>query len=465
MPLFETFTSKHTPKIRLSKMRSIPTTEDLKYALAEAKRQQKPVELPFKNPANGADFIISVTLGVGVAPPRWVFEREDAAGTVQLWTRETLEVIMIQGKIKVESMYAPGTTPPTDSGQNLPAVDPAALQAVSHSHLGTVAPEAQTHQAGVAAEQAQTGSQQLLRQSGTHQAVSQTGSNQPVGSFIGPQRPNFGVKERVPSPFDEDFDAVPVDNWLGAPRPAKSEPAKTEATGSESNVWQTISQEIKAVPDDSALTEPQRGHSPDTRVSGKDAWATDQEGWGNAPDPLGATGPTLAKPENIDRAEVGKVFQSLINPETGLYTPEAFKFLLTLWCEHAHAKDQPLCVLLFEFSRNGGSEVATVQAAAIRKLLAHVLKPFDPITSLREHEFALLLYGADNMVARKFSQVLENALCESKAGQHPELADVAYHCGVSLVTSTVRDPGIAITTAREAKEMARKSRMSVFVFS
>jgi hypothetical protein len=34
-------------------MGAVPTTEDLKYALAEAIRARKAVELPFKHPKNG----------------------------------------------------------------------------------------------------------------------------------------------------------------------------------------------------------------------------------------------------------------------------------------------------------------------------------------------------------------------------------------------------------------------------
>lgn len=106
MPLFESLTNKNAMAIKLAKMGSIPSSEDLKYALAEAKKALKMVELPFKNPNNNYSFMVTVHPPAGVNPPRWIFHREERDGRwVKLWSRETNEVIMIQGKIKIESCY------------------------------------------------------------------------------------------------------------------------------------------------------------------------------------------------------------------------------------------------------------------------------------------------------------------------------------------------------------------------
>lgn len=107
MALFDTFNSKVAGNLRLAKMISVPSTEDLKYALSEAERTQKPVELPFVNPLNSGaiNFLIAASAAQGVMPPRWSFYRMEGETLVHLWSRQTSEVIMVQGRIKVESLY------------------------------------------------------------------------------------------------------------------------------------------------------------------------------------------------------------------------------------------------------------------------------------------------------------------------------------------------------------------------
>lgn len=127
MPLFESLTNKNALAIKLAKMGSIPSSEDLKYALAEAKKALKMVELPFKNPNNNYSFMVTVYPPAGVNPPRWIFHREERDGRwVRLWSRETNEVIMIQGKIKIESCYVADDQFVT--ADRLPAVDVQAIR-------------------------------------------------------------------------------------------------------------------------------------------------------------------------------------------------------------------------------------------------------------------------------------------------------------------------------------------------
>ncbi|MDZ4836386.1 MAG: diguanylate cyclase [Candidatus Melainabacteria bacterium] len=102
MALHGSFSSGAPKSVRLSKMSSIPTTDDLRYALDESKRHAKAVELPFEN--YRVVFIIRV-LHQGNAAPRWTFQRGDGPNSKIMWTRDTVEVLMIQNKIKTESAY------------------------------------------------------------------------------------------------------------------------------------------------------------------------------------------------------------------------------------------------------------------------------------------------------------------------------------------------------------------------
>ncbi|MBX9691857.1 MAG: diguanylate cyclase [Cyanobacteria bacterium] len=111
MPLFNSFNSNNQQNVKLSRMNSIPTTEDLRYALAESKRLNKPVELPFEN--NRCLFIVTVVQPLK-GNPRWSFQRGEGPSARVLWTRESTEVLMIQNKIKVESAYDGNMQAPED---------------------------------------------------------------------------------------------------------------------------------------------------------------------------------------------------------------------------------------------------------------------------------------------------------------------------------------------------------------
>lgn|GEM_PF-2699938 len=105
MALSEAKKSSAVAIIRLMQMTTVPTTEELLYILAMAKKSQKPVELPFKNPYNNITFMVRVTPGTSQFHPTWTFERCDNGGNVLLWRLQSNEVIMIQGKVKIEANY------------------------------------------------------------------------------------------------------------------------------------------------------------------------------------------------------------------------------------------------------------------------------------------------------------------------------------------------------------------------
>lgn len=89
--------------VRLAKMGTLPSSEDLKYMLATASKDGKQVELPFMNPETDCNFMIKVIPASSpVSNPRWTFGRLENGVFKQVWSKESNEVIMIQGKIKVD---------------------------------------------------------------------------------------------------------------------------------------------------------------------------------------------------------------------------------------------------------------------------------------------------------------------------------------------------------------------------
>lgn len=115
MSLSESLSSMQTT--RLMKMNSLPGTEDLRYMLVTAKESRKMVELPFKHP-NGNTFLVKVVPPQAQFGPKWTFCTNES-GSAVAWTRESTDVMMIQNKIKIDSI----SSSPDSSMQGVPAPD------------------------------------------------------------------------------------------------------------------------------------------------------------------------------------------------------------------------------------------------------------------------------------------------------------------------------------------------------
>jgi hypothetical protein len=95
---------KTTQTIVLFKMGGTPTSEDLRFALAEAARSNKAVELPFRHAETGQEFVVKITAGNATAGPRWTLMIGEHPDARVLWTKESSEVIVIQSRIRVDSL-------------------------------------------------------------------------------------------------------------------------------------------------------------------------------------------------------------------------------------------------------------------------------------------------------------------------------------------------------------------------
>lgn len=106
---------KTTQTIVLFKMGGTPTSEDLRYALAEAARSNKAVELPFRHQETGREFVIRIIAGNATTAPRWTLMIGEQPGARVLWTKESTEVIVVQGQIRVDSLQASKIEPDTSA--------------------------------------------------------------------------------------------------------------------------------------------------------------------------------------------------------------------------------------------------------------------------------------------------------------------------------------------------------------
>jgi len=90
--------SQSSPTVRLLLLEALPTTEDLRYMLTTGRKSQKPIQLPFKREREAPTFVVTFT-----HPNRWSFEKGDGAGGRTIWTKESIDVMVIQNKIKTDS--------------------------------------------------------------------------------------------------------------------------------------------------------------------------------------------------------------------------------------------------------------------------------------------------------------------------------------------------------------------------
>jgi hypothetical protein len=98
--------ARTTQTIVLFKMASIPTTEDLRYALTRAQSARKQVELPFRHPDTGLDFKIKVLAATTHRGPMWTLYKGEGDLAEQLWSKECCEVIIVQGQVRLYATSA-----------------------------------------------------------------------------------------------------------------------------------------------------------------------------------------------------------------------------------------------------------------------------------------------------------------------------------------------------------------------
>lgn len=369
MPLYHSLSAKNTPSIRLAKMGSIPTTEDLKYALAEAKKHQKQIELPFKNPDNNLNFAVTVMPGSGVNAPKWEFYREDADGSAyRLWSRESTEVIMIQGKIKIESCYSN-----------------AMVQSTSQEDIPAVIVNRDTHTNRPPAPQDSWAS----------------GS----GSF-----PAFGTVEHSQSQGQSGSFPSPTNSSTGL----KASERAQSASGS----WE-------------------------------------------AP---------LPAPATINDQAINDTLTAITDSKTGLLTSSAFLLFLLGWCSHAHNKGVNAALIAFDVKLTRDNQAISTKDDEkafydwVRSGLKNAVKPYDPITCLEGDEFAALLYGADKASAQKFAAELKENLAATPLPEAFAGCQLDFAAGIFAIATSTREPGRALSAARQAKGMAHDSKFSYFVF-
>lgn len=499
MPLSESMNPSQS--IRLPKMASVPMTEDLKYAVAEAKKNPKKlVELPFENEA-GQVFVVKVSV-TGNAAPSWTLQKGDGAGSSIMWKRDSIEVLMIQNKIRTETQSGGGNQ--GRSGRHSPMVaadlEEAAKEIAEEAERGAVwvppsapsgtpiilgtgrPPSADIGSAStdapiitpvvkpVSSWEKSTSQQQAL--SGQQQALqSQSGKMAPLPSqatsgaqpvlqspaFLVPPSTQEWMSTPLPFPtLDMPASAPPAVSAPSAPPavspasapPAAEAPSSGQQEPSSATHLSRVRKKTKTpvvfdVDAQTATKELPPHESPrKTQETAKPA----------------APKAALPPPIEFDKNLVNQVHANLADPGTGLMTFPALLFFLFREYARFQKAQSPLSIVSFEIALRLENTILPFPQEAIA-LVAQRLRPVcDPVditSHVMSGEFATLLCSADGAAAMRFAESLHSALTEEPLSPAFASAQVLIAIGAASIPETCSHPGVLVAAARQAKEMAK----------
>ncbi len=450
MPLHDAFNAATT--IRVARMTSVPTTEDLRYLLAEAKKHEKAVELPFEN--HKSLFIIKVALTGHLQTPRWTFQRGDGASAKVLWTRDSSEVLMIQNKIKVESAYDGNSDgePGTQSGTNTPIITSA-----PHPQP-TVTPVTRRNFVG----------------------WPETPVDEPATSKI--------LMPPKPMPlagFTAEFVAS-KESWPQLrpdAKPAASDSAEGNLAQVRSFARKTVEQlivpalrdvekaEPKGTPDNGNASAPAK---PAAEIDKKPAPATatadsaDNSTAIKKPKQIHSVTIPLPPPVRFADSLAEQVFNRLFDRNTGLMSFGTLVFFLLREFDRHQRQNSGLSIIICEVAikRDGKmSDLPYEALPTVAERIRAVCKPHHIASHVSESEFGILTDDADEDSLLSLCESLRAAIvAEPPLIEGLSAGSTRVAIGAASIPNTCTDPGVLVAAAEMAKEMAKDKSPSILLF-
>jgi GGDEF domain-containing protein len=403
------------------KMTALPSTEDLRYMLATAKESKKMVELPFKY-SNGNSFTIKVIPPQAQFGPKWTFCREDGA---PMWTRESADVMMIQNKMKIDAISTLGSSSgqtesspankvfrPTVTGNNIPAFQDPLQQN----------PFAATESTGFGGMGAASTNPGWMPASDTYSAP-QTFVPTPGGSS-----PATTSGEAPAIAEEADATKAEIAAASTTPLPVVVKPSSPAASASSTS----LTPPIPAVPPIPGLTQP---GSP------------------------GAKPASLPPPVELDAECEAQTLHALGNPDTGLMDFVPFSYFLLREFSNHKRNGVKLAAVVFDFRDKDSFEVIDLPIEALEIVSRHIKEHctnFEVGSRMPSGEFVILLSGLSSERALLFAETLWEDLTQefmSCFGEDPG----SLRMGVSAIPEFCADPGVLLSTAQQAKELARRT--------
>lgn len=444
MPLYDSLSTSQI--FRLPKMNSVPTTDDLRYAIAEGqKRIGKTIELPFEHPSNHQMFVVKLVLSVGNKnPPAWTLMRGDGPNASRLWNRNSEDVLMVQNKIKIDTQYVPQDG---ETETVLPS-QPMSLQVNIGGGADLDNPLAPGAAAGPTPAVAPA-SPNLFAQN----------QQQVINAFQAPPQiaPAFG------------------DNWAdGLVQPPVFNPnaSKTNMPALHPGTAQPVASAPKPaapLPNDQV---PVASQDPGAAPAADAMPAAPPQAHAGAATPPLAPEPTAPKvplppPIKLDVTLIDRVGSTLIDPNTTLHSFATFVYFL--FREQALFKraKTPFAVVVFEVALRIGYENVALPAVALPAIIERintVATEFDIVTHLSGGEFAAILPGLDNAAVSSWAQALHTAITSDPLSSSSRNESVLAAIGMATMPQTCDDPEVLIAAARQAKETAKTMTVPILLF-
>ena len=420
MPLHESFGSAHS--VRLSRLSTIPTNDDLKYLLDEVKKhRKKAVELPFNH--NQTDFTIKAMLVGPQNTPRWTLQRGEGASSKILWTKDSDDVMMIQSRIKKESV-------PASSPTETPAVNSSVkVGQVLERERFTGLPENQIREAP-----------KLLL---PPKPLPLSGFRKELATS---EEWTYGSKEEAKTPGDSAMN---------------------------DDLAQVRSFARKTVSD---LIIPALDFDQNVEKSGAEQASEDAVTGGAGEEPDAAEKRSFDSVVNIplpppvvfDKSLVENVSNKLIDKHTSLMSFGALVFFLMKEFDRFERKGTGFALVICEIAfklddRFIGVSYDALPAVAAR--IQSVCAPHHVAAHVAGSEFAILLDDSEDDVIINFSETLYNAI-RAQPSLVSAIPDdsVRVAIGVASIPNTCTDPGVLVSTAEMAKEMAKGKSPSYLLF-
>lgn len=442
MPLHDSFkqpgASTAVTPMKLAKMSSVPTPDDLMFALTLAQKNPKNiVELPWKSANNPNNYIIKVTCNQNVEEPTWFLHVGGDEDQPVLWNYDTPDATLIHSLVTAECERTTYTAP---LEQEAAGAFPTEIQLPEFPGNGAPEPYLPREH------------EQPLPFAATPEKTAFNSSlewnQQAAPSHASPQTsPPFAQMPAQPNPFEHAAAAPPpnpFDQSAAAPNPfAQPPPSPFNQTATQSPVNHQPQQSAQAI-------------------------MTNQEF--ESRQSVATASRPLPAPVDLNRSAVDSIYKSFTNADTGFVSHAAFLFFLVNEFNRYQKDPKPLSVVRFDMCvkpLNAESTIAPMPQKAVQeagKRIFSVMRPLDWAAHY-EQEFAILMPFTARAEAGQLAHRMAVALTQTPLvpGLDPKMFGLSI--GVASMPDDCTHPGILLAAAQDAKNRARKAGVPVMLFS
>ncbi len=427
MPLHDSFKQPvgATAPMKLAKMSSVPTSDDLSFALSLAVKNPKNiVELPWKSANSPNNYIIKVTCSQSLEEPTWFLHVGGDEDQPVLWNYDTADATLIHSLVAAECERTTYTAPLEQDITSFPVEVQLGLP-------GNGGPEPY-----------------LPRE-----------HEQPIPSFSSPPaRPAFDTSL----------------NWNDQSAPS-SHPSQTmQATPSSLPALSQMPApppipQMQMAPEPHSLN-PQLPEMPAHLPTNQASQPMTNSEPSRSTNLATAPKPTLPAPIDLNRAALDSMYKSFTNADTGFISHAAFLFFLVNEFNRFQKDPKPLSVVRFDLCLkplNSESTIMPLPQMAVKeagKRIFSVMRPLDWVAHY-EQEFAILMPFTSRTEAGQLTQAIANAISSASLVPGLETRMVGISFGVASMPEDCSHPGILLAAAQDAKNRARKAGVPVMLFS